>query len=165
MAETPERGISVPVKHAVRPKKPSVGYSPKLVDAICARLAIGETWLAISKDDGMPSYQALYQWRKKRPGVEGKVEMARQMGADALADELLDTARAVTTATVSTTKVHVDGLKWSTGRGSLLRHGARAGTAAAKGAVRMHIRVRRFEKLYDDEGRAFLREILLEGEQ
>jgi hypothetical protein len=25
--------------------------------------------------------------------------------------------------------------------------------------------VRRYEKLYDDEGRAFLREILLEGEQ
>jgi hypothetical protein len=31
--------------------------------------------------------------------------------------------------------------------------------------VELHIRVRRYEKLYDDEGRAFLREILLEGEQ
>ena len=86
MAETPERGISVPVvqKRAVRAKKKSVGYSPELVKKICARLAVGETWLAISKGDDMPSYQALYQWRKKKAGVEEQVEMARQMGADAL---------------------------------------------------------------------------------
>ena len=128
-------------------------------------MAVGETWLAISKGDDMPSYQALYQWRKKKAGVEEQVEMARQMGADALADELLGAARAVTPATVGATKVHIDGLKWMSGKASPQRYGAKAGTAAPKGAVAMHIRVRRFEKLYDDEGRAFLREILLEGEQ
>lgn len=167
MAETPERGIGVPEvrTRAMRIKKPSVKYSARLVDRICTRLAGGETWTGISGDDDMPSYQTYYLWREKRPGFAERVDAARQMGADALADELLDTARAVTPATVGAAKVHIGGLQWMAGKASPLRYGARAGTAVPKGAVEMHIRVRRFEKLYDDEGRAYLREILLEGEQ
>ncbi len=167
MAETPERGISVPEARTrtMRPKKRPVRYSEGLVDAICARLAVGETWLAISHDDDMPSYTALYQWRKTKPGVEDQVERARQMGADALADELLDTARAVTTATVGATKVRMQGLQWMAGKVAPQRYGAKAGMPTAAGSVEVHIRVRRFEKLVGEDGRAFLREILPEGEQ
>ena len=93
------------------------------------------------------------------------VVAARQVGAEALVDEVLDAARAVTPETIGTTKVHVDGVKWATGRSSPLRYGDRAGTAAPKGALEMHIRVRRFEKVVGEDGRAFLREILLEGER
>jgi len=167
MAETPERRVRAPetLKRAVRPRRTSVRYCEALVDEICARLAVGETWLAISQDAHMPSYTALYQWRKTKPGVDQKVETARLMGADALADEMLDTARAVTPATVGPAKVQIQTLQWAAGRASPARYGSRAGTPAPPGKVELHIRVRRYEKLYDDEGRAFLREILLEGEQ
>jgi hypothetical protein len=97
--------------------------------------------------------------------VDQKVETARLMGADALADEMLDTARAVTPATVGPAKVQIQTLQWAAGRASPARYGSRVGTPAPPGKVELHIRVRRYEKLYDDEGRAFLREILLEGEQ
>jgi hypothetical protein len=167
MAETPERRVRAPetLKRAVRPRRTSVRYCEALVDEICARMAVGETWLAISQDAHMPSYTALYQWRKTKPGVDQKVETARLMGADALADEMLDTARAVTPATVGPAKVQIQTLQWAAGRASPARYGSRAGTPAPPGKVELHIRVRRYEKLYDDEGRAFLREILLEGEQ
>ena len=167
MANTPERRVRAPEtrKRAVRPRRKSVRYNEALVDEICARMAVGETWLAISQDAHMPSYTALYQWRKTKPGVEQRVEAARLMGADALVDEVLETARAVTPATLGPSKVHIQGLQWAVGRASPARYGSRAGTPAPAGKMELHIRVRRYEKLYDDEGRAFLREILLEGEE
>ena len=165
MAETPERGISVPGMRAVRAKKKSVKYTPAAVKLIRTGLECGKSLNEICRDDRAPSYSAINQWRARYPEFNAVVAAARQAGAEALVDEVLDAARAVTPDTIGTTKVRMDGAKWAAGRNSPLRHGDRAGTAAPKGAVVTHIRVRRFEKLYDEEGRAFLREILLEGEQ
>lgn len=165
MAETPERCISVPGKRAVRTKKPSVKYTPTMVNRIRTELESGKTLSDICRSDTAPTYTAVHQWKARYPEFATMVEAARRAGADALVDEVLDTARAVTAATVGAAKVHIGGLQWAAGKNSPLRYGAKAGTSVPKGAVEMHIRVRRFEKLYDDEGRAFLREILLEGEQ
>lgn len=165
MAETPERGIGVPGVRAVRAKKPSVRYGQKAVNLIRTGLECGKSLNQICHEDGAPSYTAVNKWRRRYPEFNAVVAVARQAGAEALVDEVLDAARAVTPETIGTTKVRMQGTKWVAGRNSPLRYGDRAGTAAPKGAVVMHIRVRRFEKLYDDEGRAFLREILLEGEQ
>ena len=165
MAETPERGISVPAKRAVRAKKPSVRYTQRAVNLIRTGLECGKSLNEICRDNRAPSYSAINQWRARYPEFNAVVAAARQAGAEALVDEVLDIARAVTPGTIGTTKVHVDGVKWAAGRNSPLRYGARAGTAVPKGAVEMHIRVRRFEKVVGEDGRAFLREILLEGEQ
>ena len=165
MAETPERGISVPAKRAVRAKKPSVKYTPRAVNLIRTGLECGKSLNQICHEDGAPSYTAVNTWRRRYQEFNAVVAVARQAGAEALVDEVLDAARAVTADTIGTTKVRMAGAKWAAGMNSPLRYGDRAGTAAPKGAVVTHIRVRRFEKLYDDEGRAFLREILLEGEQ
>lgn len=166
MAETPERGIGVPEVRVVRAKKPSVRYTSATVNRIRTELESGKTLSEICRSETAPTYSAVQMWKGRHPEFAAIVDAARQQGADALADELLDTARAVTPATVGAAKVHIGGLQWMAGKASPLRYGAaRAGTAVPKGAVEMHIRVRRFEKLYDDEGRAFLREILLEGEQ
>ena len=167
MAETPERGISVPETPArvVRAKKASVRYGQHTVNLIRTGLECGKSLNQICHEDGAPSYTAVNQWRGRYPEFNALVALARQTGAEALVDEVLDTCRAVTPETIGTTKVRVEGTKWVAGRSSPLRYGDRAGTAVPKGAVEIHIRVRRFEKLYDDTGRAFLREILPEGER
>ena len=167
MAETPERGISVPETRTrvVRAKKPSVRYGPTAVNLIRRGLESGRSLNDICRGDKAPSYAAVNQWRSRYPEFNALVVLARQVGAEALVDEVLDTCRAVTPDTIGTVKVHVDGVKWATGRSSPLRYGDRAGTAAPKGALEMHIRVRRFEKVVGEDGRAFLREILLEGER
>ena len=165
MAETPERGIGVPGVRAVRAKKPSVKYTPRAVNLIRAGLECGKSLNQICHEDGAPSYTAVNQWRGRYPEFNALVAAARQVGAEALVDEVLDAARAVTPETIGTTKVRMEGTKWVAGRNSPLRYGDRAGTAAPKGAVELHIRVRRFEKVIGEDGRAFLLEILLEGER
>jgi hypothetical protein len=71
--------------------RPSI-YSEELADAICERLACGESLKSISSADDMPVQQTVYNWLINKPGFLEKYTRARELQADTLADETLDIA-------------------------------------------------------------------------
>lgn len=78
------------------PTKPKTGrpsiYSEEIVEAICLRLACGETLPAICADDGMPSESTVYNWLldpEKSSFVE-RYARARALQADTFADQTID---------------------------------------------------------------------------
>lgn len=68
-------------------------YSAEIADEICRRLAEGETLSAICRDEGMPARTTFLQWvRDNRDGLSDKYARARELGLEALADELIEIA-------------------------------------------------------------------------
>ncbi len=61
----------------------------EVVEAICLRLEDGETLRAICREDGMPSYGAVYDWIEKDPEIASRFERARARGADAIAEQAM----------------------------------------------------------------------------
>lgn len=57
-----------------------VKFSAKLARAICARLAAGETQLAIVRDPAMPSRHTLSRWARDRPDFAKIFARAKAMG-------------------------------------------------------------------------------------
>ena len=62
---------------------------PAVEDQLFARLARGETLLAICSDPGMPSREIVYANRKAYPDFAEKFAAAREMGNDALAEQIV----------------------------------------------------------------------------
>jgi hypothetical protein len=68
-------------------------YTQEIADAICARLAEGESLNAICKDDGMPAESTVRAWALDDvQGFGAKYTRARELGYDRLAEELLQIA-------------------------------------------------------------------------
>jgi hypothetical protein len=77
-------------------------YTPALRDAICARLAAGQTLRAVCRDDDMPVRSTVHEWIIKDIGkvMEGEkvVEegfsyhyaLAREIGAEEIHDEIIE---------------------------------------------------------------------------
>lgn len=64
--------------------------SPQVEDEICRRLSEGETLRAICRDEGMPSWQRIYEWVASDESFAGRIARARELGADAIAEHTLD---------------------------------------------------------------------------
>lgn len=79
-------------------------YSPAMRDAICARLAAGETLRSICRDDTMPERQTIYNWLYVNKGEVKQGEKilvagffdhytrAREVGLDEICDETIEIA-------------------------------------------------------------------------
>jgi len=65
-------------------------YTPELADEICERIANGETLRAVCRDAHMPSWVTVYTWRKTYPEFSERFALARELGADAIAEEALE---------------------------------------------------------------------------
>jgi terminase small subunit-like protein len=82
-----------------KPKKaigrPSL-YTPKVVEAICARLSEGEPMAVICRDGGMPAYRTVKAWMDEDSdrgrSVLADIARAREEGFDAIALEALKIA-------------------------------------------------------------------------
>lgn len=159
MAKTPGRGLGAP-----RTKRPSRRYSAGLVQEIRGQLEAGMTISDICRLERGPSASSFHNWKRDKPGFADMVSAARLNGADALVDEVLDTARAVTAQSLTADREKMLNLRWAVGRNTLPHYGERPAQTRGR-ATELHIRVRRFEKLMGEDGRPFLREILPEGEQ
>lgn len=68
------------------------GYGQEHADAICDRLADGESLRAICRDDAMPSTSTVCKWLTKNADFAEQYARAREMQADALFDDILDIA-------------------------------------------------------------------------
>lgn len=68
-------------------------YSPEIANEICVRLMSGETLRSICRDDDMPDETTVRCWIvDNRGNFSGQYARARDMGLDALADQLFDIA-------------------------------------------------------------------------
>ncbi|NSX16927.1 helix-turn-helix domain-containing protein [Cupriavidus taiwanensis] len=79
------------------PNKP-VGPTPLVLDGeekaraqdeICGRIAEGQTLAEICREEGMPSRRTVYDWIRDDADFAKAMETARDIGADAIAEEAL----------------------------------------------------------------------------
>lgn len=67
-----------------------MAYSQEVADAICARLAQGESLNAICKDDGMPDESTVRMWAlDDYRGFAPNYARAREIGYQKMADEII----------------------------------------------------------------------------
>jgi len=93
-------------------------YTPELATEICERIATGETLRAICREAHMPSWVTVYAWRKANPEFAARLAAARDLGADAIAEQALEIAD--TTKIGERTEESDDGFK--TVREDMLGH-------------------------------------------
>lgn len=72
-----------------RTGRPSV-YSAELADAICERLADGESLRAICTDPAMPARSTVFKWLSQDAAFADQYARAREAQADSLVDDMLE---------------------------------------------------------------------------
>ena len=65
-------------------------YTPEIADEICARIAVGETLRQICREPGKPHWTTVYDWIKEREDFALRFAHARDLGADAIAEDIID---------------------------------------------------------------------------
>jgi hypothetical protein len=90
LTDSPQTGekqtaLTVPPKKIGRPSK----YTPELANEICERLSEGEPLRQICRDDHMPAWQKIYEWMQKDESLSGAIARAREVGQDAIAEDIL----------------------------------------------------------------------------
>jgi hypothetical protein len=86
-------------------------YGADVMDAVLARLRAGETLRAICRDEGMPDHSTVLEWvRDDRNDFANRYARARESGAYAMADELLEIADGA--ADVQRDRLRADTRKW-----------------------------------------------------
>lgn len=67
-------------------------YTQEVADAICERIADGESLRAICRDEGMPNKSTVFRWLVEFPDFATKYAHAREAQADTLVDEIVSIA-------------------------------------------------------------------------
>ena len=67
-------------------------YSDEMADAICERLADGESLRSICRDEGMPDKATVFRWLAANEVFRDQYARAREAQADALFDDVLEIA-------------------------------------------------------------------------
>jgi hypothetical protein len=90
-------------------------FTDELADTICERLAEGETLVKICKDEAMPSYRTVLNWRSHIPAFKIKYDAAREDAADTMADEIKEMALDVKDGRLDPQagRVAIDAYKWT----------------------------------------------------
>lgn len=70
--------------------RPAIYDREKLVPEIVERLSTGENLRAICRDEHMPSWNLIYQWMESYPDIAKAIARARELGADAIAESIVD---------------------------------------------------------------------------
>jgi hypothetical protein len=91
-------------------------YTEAKGEAICVRLANGESLIAIARDADMPCYGTVYNWLNRHPEFADAYVTARQVQADYLFDEAREVALAATPKTVWAERLRFDVIRWQTAR-------------------------------------------------
>jgi len=67
-------------------------YTTDLADAICERLAIGESMRSVARDESMPAMTTLFRWLREKEGFKQQYEIAKIESADAMSEDCIDIA-------------------------------------------------------------------------
>lgn len=104
-----------------------VRYSPKLIDEICRRIAIGEPIRWILREKNKPNWNTLCRWMEKYPEFGEKYAKAMERRADYIAHKMVELA---TTATkdpknANGYKVAANILQWQAAMGNPKKYSER----------------------------------------
>ena len=83
----------------IAPEKKKTGrpskYTPEIAQEMCNRLANGEPLRQICRDEGFPAWQTVYDWMYRDDalgeagvGLSGAIAKAREIGQDAIAEQI-----------------------------------------------------------------------------
>ena len=91
-----------------------LSYSAEIANAVCEKLEMGESLVAISRMEGMPSQSAVYEWLEQHSDFAERYARARARQADTLADSILDIADGEGDS--DDKRVRIDSRKWLAGK-------------------------------------------------
>lgn len=83
-------------------------YTKAVGEAICERLAEGESLTSIGKDPALPCYGTILAWVKRHPGFQDMYVQAREIQGHYLFDEMRDLALAATKDTLPVDRFRFD---------------------------------------------------------
>ncbi len=106
-------------------QQPDTVYSQEVADKICKRIACGESLRVICEDVDMPHRSSVYDWMDQNKEFAAKYATARARQADAMDDEILETARECTPESANADKVKIDAMKWRAARLNPKQYGDR----------------------------------------
>lgn len=148
-----------------------VGRPPKWDAAagreVCRRVAEGEALSKVCEDPDLPSLGVVYRWRAEDAEFAAQMRLAREVAAERFCDLGWDIACEITPETAYATHVKLTQLRWMAATLSPKRFGRvkpvtgeaeaeiLAETAEPKEVV---FRVRHYERVVGEDGRAYVRE-------
>lgn len=91
---------------------PALAFKQSIADEICEKLADGQSLRSICREDGMPTTSTVCKWLTLLPAFAEQYARAREMQADALADEITDIADNLT-GDPQRDRLRVDARKWA----------------------------------------------------
>jgi hypothetical protein len=97
-------------------------YTDALAEAICDRLAAGESLVKLCADPGMPGISTVMRWAERNPEFRAMYTRARALQAHALADEVLHTIRRDDLAPADK-QARLKGLTWMAGKLAPVKYG------------------------------------------
>lgn len=77
------------LRYPDKPTGRATTYTPATAELIAARLADGETLSQICRTPGMPARQTVHQWRMRIPAFADLYARAREIGMEAMSDDML----------------------------------------------------------------------------
>lgn len=97
-------------------------YTPELGQSICEAVANGEALQDICKQPGMPARRTVYYWLRTHDEFAAAYELAREMRADLLADEVVKISD---TEDPTRARVQIDARRWAASKLNPRRYGER----------------------------------------
>lgn len=89
-------------------------FNTATADAICERIAGGESLRTICKDRDMPSPATVFKWLNNQPTFAEQYARAREAQADTIVDEIVDIADRAKDPNKA--RVQIDARKWVAGK-------------------------------------------------
>lgn len=83
------------------------------VDAICSRMAEGESLRSICRSKDMPALGTVFRWLAKDPVFREQYEMAMVQRADAVFEDLIEIADTASLDDTPRARLMVDARKWA----------------------------------------------------
>jgi hypothetical protein len=118
-------------------RKPRVPYSEEVAEKLFERLRNGETLKVACRDKGMPRAALVRQWAMEDEVFGEKLQRARELGCQAMADEIIDFSdnKSTEPGKVARDRLRVDSRKWLLARILPAIYGDRVEVAAKAGIV------------------------------
>ena len=100
---------------------PRVEFSQTVFDAICNRMAEGESLRAICKTTEMPNKRTVMRWLEKSEDLQKQYSEAQRLRAECYFDEIIDIADS--RSDPQKTRVQIDARKWVLARMNPKKYG------------------------------------------
>lgn len=91
-------------------------FSQTVFDAICDRIAQGESLRSICADADMPNHRDVTRWLDQNPDIVPQYACAREAQGDHEFDEIKDIVDAATPETVQVARLRADARRWRAGK-------------------------------------------------